>query len=255
MSIESGPKSQKEMFQKDRREILQEKGTTSFDVGLTPEEKRGISEILIEKELFQFDDYGSEKKELVKKLIAYLSELGENSEEIVAAISKLVARVAEIMKKDFDKESAWVMVRISLPNNDFNVPRWHTDGKYFTSLDVKDKTYKLIMTIKGPPTRFGEKIDPEKFRELTEEISRNYELSNSDVEAFEERDIQIRKELDRTVREVDPPKEGEAVYYLVGDENIGIHSEPKIDSPRIFMSVVVGSNDQVNELRERWNKK
>lgn len=255
MSMENERRSQREKPPKDKKEILKEKNITSFDVGLTPEEKRSISEVVIEKELPQFDYYGSAKEELIKELTTYLSRLGKNSEKVIADISKLVARVAETAIKDLDKESAWVMVRVSLPNNDFNVPRWHTDGKYFSPFDAKDKTYKLVMTVKGPPTRFGEKINSEKFEELTREISRNYELNSDDTETFEREDFRIRKELNETIREANPPKEGEAVYYLVGDENIGIHSEPKIDAPRIFMSIVVGSNDQVNKLKERWNKK
>ena len=125
----------------------------------------------------------------------------------------------------------------------------------FSLENSKEKTYKLVMTIKGVLTRFGEKINPEKFEQLIKESSNNYELNQDDPEAFGKEDIRIRKELDSVIKEIKPSKEGEAVYYLVGHENAKIHSEPKIDKPRIFMSVVVGSNDQVSELKERWEKK
>ncbi len=257
MKIEGEVKSQekKELNKQDKMEILKEQGIASFDVGLTPKEEQSITEINIEKELPQFNYYGHVNEELVKNLIVYFSELGENSEEVISTISQLVARVAETATRDFDKESAWVMVRTSLPNNYFDIPRWHSDGKYLKPFDSEDKTHKLVMTIKGALTRFGEKIDPENFEQLMKEWSKNYELNHGNSEAFGKEDIRIRKELDSTIREIKPSKEGEAVYYLVGHEDAKIHSEPKIDSPRIFMSVVTGSKDQVSELEERWNKK
>lgn len=246
---------EKETDSIDKMEILKEHDIVSFDIGLTSEEKRGIAEVIIEKELPQFDYYGPIGEELVENLTTYFRELGENEEKIITTISKLVARVAEMTIKDFHKESAWVMVRVSLPNDYFDVPRWHSDGQYFETLDSADKTYKLVMTIKGAPTRFGEKIDPERFDQLMIKSSKNYELNHNEAEVFEREDMRIRRELSSIIREAEPLKEGEAAYYLVGHENAKIHSEPIIDTPRIFMSVVPGSINQVGELKERWNKK
>lgn len=253
MGIENGAKfaEGKEINANDKMEVLEAQGIVAFDVGLTPEEKRSIAEVNIEKRLPPFDYYGPVNEDLVKILTAYFSELGENSEEVVTDISKLVTRVAETTIQDFDKESAWVTVRVSLPDDGFNVPRWHADGAYFKPAGAKDKTYKLVMTLKGAQTRFGEKTDAEKFEQLMAESSKNDELNGGDAEIFEQEDIRIRKELDSIIRETHPVKDGEAVYFLVGDENAKIHSEPPIGSPRIFMSVVAGSSDQVDGLKAR----
>ena len=48
-------------------------------------------------------------------------------------------------------------------------------------------------------TRFGEKINPEKFEQLIKESSNNYELNQDDPEAFGKEDIRIRKELDSVI--------------------------------------------------------
>lgn len=250
MGIENGVTHEWER-KRDRMEILREQGLVSFDVALTPEEKRVIAEVNFKKELPQFDYYGSVNEELVRNLIVYLSGLGENSPEIVRTLSHLVARVAEIVSNDLGKESAWVMVRTSLPHEDFTIPRWHPDGKYF---DSGDETYKLVMTIKGALTRFGEVKDPDVFEEIMKEISHNHDLHPNDPEAFEREDLRLRKKLDAVVKEIHPSQQGEAVYYLVGSHDAKIHSEPKIDEPRIFMSVVAGSTEQINQLRQRWSK-
>lgn len=250
MGIENGVAHEEER-RRDKMEILREHGLVSFDVAITPEEKKVIAEVNVEKELPQFDYYGSVNEELVRNLIVYLSGLGENSPEIVGTLSHLVARVAEIASNDLGKESAWVMVRTSLPHDDFTIPRWHSDGKYF---DSEDETYKLVMTIKGALTRFGETKDLGVFEEIMKEVSRNHDLHSDDSETFEREDLRLRKELDAIVQEIHPSQQGEAVYYLVGNRDAQIHSEPKIDTPRIFMSVVAGSTDQINQLRQRWSK-
>ena len=42
--------------------------------------------------------------------------------------------------------------------------------------------------------------------------------------------------------------------FIMGDKTIGaIHSEPKIDESRIFISIVPGSHDQIQELYNRWH--
>jgi hypothetical protein len=256
MGIENGPNVERgaESDQINKMEALREQGIVAFDVGLTPEETESIKEVRIEKELPQFDYYGPVNEELTKSLVSYFDEMGENSDEAVRTISALVARIAATTLKDLNKESAWVMVRVSLPNNDFDIPRWHPDGAYFQSSDPNDRTYKLVKSIKGPLTRFGEKADPEKFEQLIRESTENYERHHDNAEAFNEEDVRIRQGLDAVIQEIEPAKEGDAVYYLVGDREAKIHSEPKIDEPRIFMSVVAGSNEQVEELEERWSK-
>lgn len=237
--------------QEDKMRTLKERNFVSFNVKLTPEEKASIEKVNIQKELPAFNSYGPVNDELVKNLITYFGELGENSQETIEAISKLVARIAKNTLADFEKELAWVAIRIILPTREFDVPRWHLDGKNLQSLKSENKVYKLILTIKGSPTLFGETNDLERFKRLTEENFNNYKLNHdTNFELFKKEDIKIRTELDSIVNKVSGYKSGEAMYYLVTHENATIHSEPKIDEPRIVMSVVAGSNDQMIGLKE-----
>ena len=56
------------------------------------------------------------------------------------------------------------------------------------------------------------------------------------------------------VREMKSFGKEQAIIYLVGDKDARVHFEPKTDEPRIFMSVLLGSQDQINELKNRWKK-
>jgi len=244
---------------KNKIETLKEKGIVSFDVELTPEEKDGIQEIKIEKALPQFNYYGPANEELIRKLTAHLSQLEGNTEEVINSISSLVAKVAEGMQKDFNKESAWVMVRVTMPNNEFDIPRWHQDGYYIKSKEgtfkSEEKTYKLVFTVKGAPTRFAAITDAEKYKQLDEESTTNNRLNyDNNRKKYDEEDIAIREKFVSAVEETDPISKDQATMYLVGDEDAKVHSEPPMDTPRIFMSVVPGSVEQIEEFRERYEK-
>ena len=245
--------SEKSKNNKDKIEFLKERNIISFDVGLTAEEKDSIDKLRIETQLPQFNFYGPINDGVTEALSAYLSGLGENSEETKTNISKLVARITEGMIKDFDAESAWVMLRSFLPNDEYKLPRWHKDGRYFAS---KERVYKLIFSIKGAPTRLGKATDAEKFEQLEKESSENFvtnRISSDNPKKFEDEGIRIRKELELVVKEIEPLEVGHAAMYLIGDKDAVIHSEPLIDEPRIFMSVIVGSQDQINEWKEKSN--
>jgi hypothetical protein len=57
-----------------------------------------------------------------------------------------------------------------------------------------------------------------------------------------------------TVKEIEPPTSEQAVMYLVGDKDAKVHSEPVMDKPRIFMQVLVGSKEQIDEWRGNRGK-
>ncbi|MBI3442819.1 MAG: hypothetical protein HY007_03565 [Candidatus Sungbacteria bacterium] len=131
------------------------------------------------------------------------------------------------------------MLRISTPNRAFDIPRWHPDGNYFTP--TEERNYKFVTTLKGTKTRFARATDPAKFLELLTSQSIHGHHNN----------MQVRRELDAVVQEFDPYQKGDGVYYLIGHPDAIIHSEPVMNKPRIFLSVVPGSAAQINEWRNR----
>lgn len=45
-------------------------------------------------------------------------------------------------------EYFWITIRATLPNNEFDIPRWHKDGKYFRG--TTEETPKFATVLKGP---------------------------------------------------------------------------------------------------------
>lgn len=233
---------------KRKKELLEKNGFIAVDMEFSDQEVESLKEIKVESELDQFDYYGSADTQLQRNLEQYLKEAGENSGSHISTISHLVTRLSREVMEGLGKESVWVMVRISLPDERYSIPRWHSDGSYFSS---SEREYKLVATLKGPQTLFGEVIDGARYQQLSVRMNENYRKNHSDPKIFRAEDLQIRKQLVEVVKPIKLADTSKAVMYLVGDKDAVIHSEPHIDTPRIFISILPGSQSQIEEWRRQ----
>ncbi len=226
-------------------EALKRDRIVSFDLGLTEEEKDAVSKLEIAKNSDNFHFWGkADSAELRERLNSFLADIGENPEERVAEVAGLIARIGEGLTKATDAEAVWYEIRSMMPNDYFVTPRWHTDAKFFNPL----KAHKLVYAVKGRQTRFGVTTDQDRFVQLS--IAENNEQHGSPE------DIRIREDLDSIVTEFDPGAEGgDAPLYLVTGDEAVIHSEPVIDRPRLFMSIIPGTEDEIAEMRHRMEQK
>jgi hypothetical protein len=174
--------------------------------------------------------------------------MGRNDRADIEHVAAIIYRLASGVQTGFRKDASWVTVRISLPTSAFDIPRWHPDGGYFRT---EVKTYKLVATLRGDQTLFGKVADQEAYRQLEEAERENRTRNQDDPDALEAEDMRIRKELAHIIEPINAPHTGEATVYLVGDEDAVIHSEPPIREPRIFVSVLPGSREQIGEWRAR----
>ncbi len=229
-------------------ELLERELYLSIDIDLSQEERKSLERVHIEQDLPQFDFYGAEGDELKNNIKNYLIAMGDNSPEDLSNIADIVSRLSEGMRKGFGAESTWTMIRVSLPHSGFEIPRLHPDGRYFKSTK---KRYKLVATLKGPQTLFGEAVDVEAADRLGKEQYDNYLNNEDDLAKLEGEDIRIRTELQKVVEQKDIGGEGKAVIYLVGEKDAVLHSEPDITEPRIFVSVLPGSNEQIAQWAGR----
>lgn len=220
------------------RPSLVQQRYASIDMSLWPAERKALAKVTVECELPQYDYFGSSSKTLRTTLGIHLRKMGTNSSEDLAQITDVVVRLSEGMREGFEKESTWTMVRVSLPNDAFAIPRWHTDGKYYDS-HPGEKQYKLVATLKGAPTLFSFATDMAKVETL---------MQATNEEPF---DLTLRKELAKVVAQKDLGNANQAVIYRVGDSEAVMHSEPHITEPRIFVSVLPGTTEQIRQWQEK----
>lgn len=44
------------------------------------------------------------------------------------------------------------------------------------------------------------------------------------------------------------------IFFTSNDKIAGLHSEPKQTTPRLFISILPGSKENIEELNKRWSK-
>ncbi|MBS0648798.1 MAG: hypothetical protein JSS10_06215 [Verrucomicrobia bacterium] len=229
-------------MQKKIRELGQKKSYAFVDLGITKEEWDFIDQLkftqLSPEATSEYDRFGS--LHLLKtELPIFLRTLGNNDEEVLQTVTEVISRTVDHVLEATHKNSAWVSVRASVPTPAFNLPRWHIDGAYYGldhSLPSLRPVLKFAAVLKGSPTL----LYP-----LPEDKREEFNLKMSHREA-------LAKLLD--THQVESPRKGEGVFFIVADTQLGaVHSEPKIDENRLFFSILVGEEAEINELYLRWH--
>ena len=180
-----------------------------------------------------------DNKILPSNLKSYIGTIGENNDVAADVISKLIVRIAKHVTRYFNTEFAWIETKTFLANDTFVIPRWHIDDKFFKP----HTAYKLVWAVKGSQTRFGVTENSMEFSRLTTlEIQAGHGTGEN---------IRIRKELDRIVNEIKMPEKENAVLYRSAGENPVVHSEPHMSENRLFLGIVPGTREEINEWYER----
>jgi hypothetical protein len=238
-------------------ETLKERGVAFVDVGINEQERSVLDKIDIKNNIGEFNYFGPVDEEtLIKKLTEYFSAMGDNNKETVNAISSLVSRIAVKTQNDLQGESAWVCIRtMAKETKEFDIPRWHQDGAYYQS---DEEYYKLVFNLKGKPTRFAKATDWAKWEALSlEDALNNQKEIDGEISSdeFNKEETRIRTALMEIVEELDPPNSEQAALYTVNHrEKSTIHSEPPIHEPRIFMQVLPGPKEKIEEWERKCQK-
>ena len=153
----------------------------------------------------------------------------------------------------------WLAIRISPPNNHFDIPRWHKDGTFFTGDKNELSSVKFITTLKGPGTlliksttqinNIYNKLLEKKFKEMDK-----YKTIEKKIKIDDNfRPIFAKKFSKEKIIQV---KNNQGVLFYTGnpENNAALHSEPKFDKSRIFISILPGSYNDIKELQKRYNK-
>lgn len=210
----------------------------NFSLELSPEEKKEINKIVI-SQTKTYDKYGN-LKDLKTEVPIFLESIG-NSKELSSSVSSIIERIVNEIKAAFKAETAWVSIRSFTPTNEYDVPRLHTDGYYYSPR--KGNQYKVAVTLNGAGTLFY-KLPSDALR-IFWEIQKGQTLEN-----YTENRVKLVKLLEQYPDNksfVHQGKEYTGTVFIVGSESSAIHSEPPIHSERLFVSILPGSKEQIQE--------
>jgi hypothetical protein len=217
-------------------------GHTFFNAALSTAEAALLQNLHVASQaaLDNFADLGN----LESDLVDFLHTQG-NDQQTSKAAAAIIQRLVEQSRDAFGAETAWVTLRASIPNSQFDIPRWHTDGYFYEP--YQGVQHKVAFAIKGNGTLFGNLTD--KWRSAFEEcVSRHtYPLT-----------VEMRTETAELMTQhgnIHPTLKNQGVIFTVGDmKRAAIHSEPPITEQRLFLSIVPGSHEQIASLAKRWHR-
>ena len=211
-----------------------------------------------------FNHYGNKSDIDNKKLNTFLDNLGSNKDQNLQILYKLIIKLLDKITKAFNTNFIWLTIRISLPNNNFDLKRWHKDGPFFVDPPQRIDQYKFVSILKGPGTLFMK--DSKQINEIYENniLERRAEFEKTNVEQSfdDEITLKYRKKLANKLKKFkyNQLKNDEGLIFRTGCydtelDNGVLHSEPKIDSSRFFISILPGTEKEINELIKRRNIK
>lgn len=222
-----------------------------FPIKFTTSESNAINNLSI-KESNYFDYYGNLES---LDFNDFFSKVGENNLKNIKIIEKIIKKITNKVLVSFDMDHFWISIRPSVPNNLFDIPRWHHDGFYFSNVDNQAK---FAFVLKGPGTLFIKKS--KKVIESYNKIQDKYkkELNEIvDIKLRNDPEFQIKimkkyrpifaKELSKyKIRQV---KNNQGVIFWGGKDinSKALHSEPKIDQHRLFISILPGTKEMITE--------
>jgi len=211
--------------------------------------------IIFDHKQFKYSGLNSEYP--FDRIFEYFRLTTSNTEEDCVIYAQIILRMVKFVGNFKETDSCILIIRLTTPSDEFEIPRFHHDGVFFHPKNGKIIQEKFVLSIRGAGTILSEP------NELTRE--RVFEIfNNRDIDSEE---ISVRKELAKIIGEqIYQPTNNQGVFMKIFEynpennqfdfSNSAIHSEPNITQPRLFISIVPGSADQINETtKAKWNTK
>jgi hypothetical protein len=218
-----------------------------FHIDYTTKEKNTLKKFKVEKS--RAHSYcGSNKKPEIKE---FLESIGDNDKKDIDIITKIVYKLIKTVLTGYKKTHYWIAIRCLIHTNSYDIPRWHRDSPYYVG---QEKPSKFVTVLKGPGTILKD-MTPEN-KEAYEAINaeRNEKVINipiryeEDPIRYKENREEFNKELSKIdnsykLKYVEALKDSET-KQINNDEGLiffakeAMHSEPKVDRERIFISII-----------------
>lgn len=200
---------------------------THFELDLDPAEKECLANFQIEKTA-DLNGIWEDLEQSLDQIKNFIDSIGKNDSHTCYQMVEIIFKIAHEALRIFKQESAYIMLRTFVPNEDFKIPRWHQDGYYFAPRS--GLPLKAAIPLKGAGTLF-------------------YKASSSEFNDFKkvemDREQAAKILVSESRKESTPPNHGS--LFIVGSSGGAVHSEPYIISQRFFMSVLPGTKKQIEE--------
>ncbi|KAF2872731.1 hypothetical protein BDV95DRAFT_618378 [Massariosphaeria phaeospora] len=179
--------------------------------------------------------FGPVEPSFVTVAAKFLASCTDGAEEQLAQSldTFIKATQADCVGTAREKEHCWFEIRVDRPKEDFKTPRWHQDGPMRTYQEAAEgePRSKYATTLLGPCTL----LLPSNPKIL--ETQAYVALREWLADQFED-----KEPINLTNRNI--------ARFTWGRDDSPVHSEPNIVSDRVFITVIYGSQDEIQTL---WN--
>ncbi len=209
-----------------------------FPITIPTKEKHILNHIKVVNDFY--NNYGN-LEHFKAETSSFFESMG-NDKEVSYSVACTIDKVVNDVIQAAHKETAWVSIRAFTRDKEYDVPRWHTDGYYFKPF--KGLVHKIVFTLKGPATLFYD---------MPEDVKRKFYKIGTSLRGHPKGREQIARLVDAS--KIYQPKLYSGVIFIAGDKNAAaVHSEPPIHEDRLFISIVPGSKEQIQEWQEKCSK-
>lgn len=209
----------------DRTQLGPQQPFIHFDLELTEEEQQSLQQLKIDS-VSHYENYG-DLEILLTELQNFILSLSVTNLTISLTVAKLATRIIHNVLAFTGQETAWITMRAFTPVLTFKEPRWHADRYDYPPTGEQ---LKAAITLKGPSTLFSD---------LTPQQRQNFDSIKHDREM-------LIKSLPKT--SIVSAKPGEGTIFTIGAPHAPFHSEPDTNSDRLFLVLVPGSKEQIQNL-------
>jgi hypothetical protein len=137
------------------------------------------------------------------RIVEYFKSATSNTEEDCTIYAQIILRMVEFVGITRQTDSCILIIRQSLPTNQFEIPRFHHDGLFFLPKNGRTIQEKFLLTIRGAGTLLSE--PDESTRKRVFEILNNRQIN------FEE--IEMREQLTKIIgKQIYQPTNNEGVF-------------------------------------------
>ena len=238
------------------------KNFKTFDIAYSTDEEKAIESLQVD---IRKDYNHSGSIDTMVGLPEYLKKIGPNSNTTVNKIENIIKQLIQKCLLAYKKDYFWLSVRATIPTHEFDIPRWHKDGGFsgFEDVDVS----KFVTVLKGPGTlaiKQNKEIDDiydemiMKKRKLTRDLYEKALKAKKVLSVDEEMKInidayeKIRKELYNKLKKqiITQSKYSQSLVFYTKST---LHSEPKTDVPRLFVSIMPGTKANIEGMDKPFN--
>ena len=224
-----------------------------FNIDYTTKEKNTLKRFKVEKS--RAHNYcGNDKKPDIKE---FLESIGDNDKKDIDIITKIVYKLIKTVLAGYKKTHYWISIRCMTFTNRNDIPNWHLDGPYYIG---QEKPSKFVTVLKGAGTLLKDMTPENKEAYNIIKLELDEKVRNIPV-TYEENREEFLKEFSKInnneslkLRYIEALKDSET-KQINNDEALiffakeAMHSEPKIDRERIFISILPMDEENIKNLQ------